>query len=410
MPTNQTQPLIFNINNYKFSKHIIKTEKNSAIIPLGILPGFNPNIDTANYDFEKDLMHNFTFIDLIPVSYSLKMLEGFYDMIKVSNPYSFAKGFFSDNETAYRKKLKTEMSKKLSGSLYQYSEDQNNAVAQAIAKILNQYFGNYFNDKTLYTLRLIGSQDSVYSETLQNRFGDNNIVDQLSTFSGGLGGALISNIAQSTGKGGNAVIGIAHKAMQALKEIPKYNYDVGINIMKSMASQNSLMNIFTKELLGLQISLPRVFENSNYVDSLNVFLRLTSPTGSDEDIRSYILAPLIILMTMAAPLSFDGVTYGYPPIWQIKSYGNSFQTVGVIDVITITRGSMETTYSDNLEPLSVDVRITLSSLNHHYSSILKDTTKNNLLFENGVGMTSAANIEAGITKKPSDLKIYSINI
>jgi len=399
--------LLYNISNYQIIKHFIQNQSN-VIIPLGILPGYNEVIDTNNFDFEKDLMHNFTFIDLIPVSYSLKMLKGFYDMIKTGNPYNMIQGFFSNQEIQYREQLKTEMSKNFTGSFYEYSADVSNSVAQTFSSALKKYFGNYFSENNLHILRLIGSQDSVFSETLQNRFGDNNIVDDISFFGKNIG-RKFAVIAEKAKAG--SVLSFAGKAFDLFKEIPKYNYEMGINIMKSLAGKTSLGSIFDKELLGLQISLPRIFENSSYIDSLNVFIRLTSPTGTDEDIRSYILTPLIILLTAAAPISFDGITYGYPPVWQIKSYGNSFQTVGIIDVITITRGSMETTYSDNLEPLSIDVRITLSSLNHHYATVLKDITKNSLLLDNGVGMTTAANIEAGITEKPLDnLKIYSIKI
>jgi len=402
--------LLYDISQYKISKHFIQKTPN-IIIPIGILPGYNNLIDTNNFDFEKDLMHNFTFIDLIPVSYNLKMLDFFYDSIKnfaqTGNIFNAVTGSLM-SESEYRQQLKNELNTKFSGSFYEYSADVKNTVAQTFASALKKYFGNFFTENNLYILRLIGSQDSVFSETLQNRFGDNNIVDDISFF----GKNMVRKFAAVAEKANaGSILSVAGKAFDLFKEIPKYNYDMGINIMKSLAGKTSLGSIFDKELLGLQISLPRVFENSSYIDSLNVFIRLTSPTGTDEDIRSYILTPLIILLTAAAPISFDGITYGYPPIWQIKSYGNSFQTVGVIDVITITRGSMETTYSDNLEPLSIDVRITLSSLNHHYATILKDITKNSLLLDNGVGMTTAANIEAGITEKSIDnLKIYSIKI
>jgi hypothetical protein len=406
-----SQTLLFDISKSNYANHII-TEKGKYIVPLGVLPGYNQIIDTQNYYFEKDLLHNFTFTDLIPVSYKLKVLKALYDFFTIGESpldtvIAIGKTMIGNNEEALKK-----FKEGFHGALYEYSDTPHNIVNKNFVKALKNYFGSFFNENSQCILRLIGSQDSVYSETLQNRFGDNNIIDEVNGLTGGFKGLINSFLASSkNGKGG--IIGTAVNTLFTVAQnLPKYNYELGINLMERLASSNSLADIFTKELLGLQISLPRVFENSDYVDSLNIFLRFTSPTGHDDDIKAYIITPLIILLTAAAPISFDGVTYGYPPLWQIRSYGNTFQTIGAIDVVTITRGSMETTYSDNLEPLSIDVRITMSSLNHHYATILMDKlTRSSLLKENGVGMTNAVSIEKGITSdfdtKP---EIISINI
>ena len=401
--TNKTnKPLLYDVKketNFLNYINIAGINNNIRKIYLGVLPGYNENIDTTTYDFEKDLLHNFTFTDLSPVTYDLKMLQTFYKIFNGASSEDFSSGKIFNS--AGKILLSPDDKSHWTGSLYEYNQTNTNSVNTYFTQALNNYFGSAFNAKNIHALRLIGSQDSVFSETIQNRFGDNNIINQLNP--AGIAGAML----QSLGKKGN----VLQSAAGALKNIPKYNYDAGLNLMKKMSTDISLLSLMESQLFGMQISLPRVFENSSYVDSLTLFLRLTSPTGNPKDIRTFILTPLIILMTAAAPISFDGISYGFPPLWQIKSYGNTHQTVGVIDVITITRGSMETTYSDKLEPLSIDVRLTLTSLSHHYATLIRDDiSMESLLDENGVGMTTVANVSEAILNTNERIEKFELNI
>ena len=355
----------------------IENKSLKKILPIGILPGYNSNIDDINFSFSKDLLHNFTFTDLQPVSYDLKMLEGIMETFNAAGlkwDILFKKSTMTEKEYEQALKAFKEYKDKFKGALYEYNEASTNTVNKVVVDALRQNLGDFINLNEIPVLRLIGSQDSVYSETLQNRFGDNNLMAEIEQSPLGMivsPIASVKNMIQSSGKKG--LVGSAiSSTLDLIKTFPKYNYDLGLKLMKEFSYSTSLADLFKKELLGLQISLPRVFEGSNYSESLNIFIRLTSPTGHDDDIRSYILIPILLLLTAGAPISYDNITYGFPPLWKIMSYGNAYQTVGVIDVITISRGSMETTYSDNLMPLSVDVRLTLTSLNHHYIPVLLD--------------------------------------
>ena len=403
MPSNPTINLStsFNFETY-YNKHI-QIQNNNINIPIGILPGYNSKIDSG-FKFTEDLIHNFTFIDLAPVSYYLSFTEKFLEI------------FTNTDISADYKLIKSNLRNFALdvNNLYKYNSKANNTVQTLISESLEISLPNLFknldikNKKTIF--RFIGSQDSVFSETLQNRFGDNNILENISQYTS------VSNMVKSTllkmqgsdSKKAKVLGAGAAGILNVVQNLPKFNYAGGLQLMQSISSSSDIKSLLFKDFLGLQVSLPRVFQSSSYQDSLNVFIKLTSPTGAEEDIRTYILTPLIMLMIISAPFSFDGLTYGLPPIFEINSYGNTKQSVGVIDVITITRGSMETTYNDKFNPLSIDVRLTLSSLNHHFANIIlndskmKNKNSSSTLYKKiGVGLTNNINtVKTFMDNKP----------
>jgi len=313
---------------------------------VGTLPGFNSNIDFASRDFEKDLLRNISFIDFIPATYSIPWVK---DVIAKGLSLINVNGVTGDTTTAGL------------STLYNYTSPDNTATA-VFKKIVERYLGTG-ND--VDGVRLVASNDTVFNESISNQFDENNIIDDLTQ--------LGTSAASKFGRLGKAVEMLANGGTEAASKVAsgiiKMDYEQAFRILGSdtLNGGGMLSDLIKRKALGLTLATPHIFQKNEYQNSITVFIKLTSPTGDKADIEKYIINPLNLCLILAAPLSYDGLTYGVPFIWNIKSYGNVDFSVGAISAITITRGSMETIYNDELLPMSVDVRMTISSLSNNFS-------------------------------------------
>jgi len=354
----------------------IDTTDNRTWIPVGILPGLNSVID-PNYNFEKNLLTNISFIDFIPVVYRQQQISRIIDSITSIASYAVTGKEFKEAKTAVQKLFDIPIN-----GLYEYDASGRNEMAETFKKILEDYLDFKFSS-TNFGIKVIASNDSVFSENLQNDFNENQLLTE--AMNNPLIGGSKAIVRKNIDAINNFIQKTAHvNVMHTVASLPKYSYADALSLLKNFAHDNTFSSILQKEYLGFEIALPRIFRSSRYTNSLNVFIKLTSPSGHPDDVFRYVINPLKLLILMAAPLSGDGMTYFVPPIWQIKSHGNSFMKVGVIDVITVTRGSMETSYSDLLLPTSIDVRITISSLSDHFATVLNKEDLN----KNEVGLTT----------------------
>ena len=113
---------------------------------------------------------------------------------------------------------------------------------------------------------------------------------------------------------------------------------------------------------GKQLSLPKIWKQSDYNPSVMFNVKLVSPYGSPKAIKEFIIAPLVYLLLMASPESGDGLSYGlYQPV-KIKSYGISNINLGAITSIGIRRGGRETAYNAYKQPLQLDITLQVMPL------------------------------------------------
>jgi hypothetical protein len=113
--------------------------------------------------------------------------------------------------------------------------------------------------------------------------------------------------------------------------------------------------------------MPKVWKNSDYNSSMNIMVKLISPSGDTESIRKYIKEPLEILMRAGAPVTFDGVMAGYPMIWEVRAHGLAHFKLGAISALTITRGGNDTVFNKYDEPLNIDVRVMITPVNDGFA-------------------------------------------
>ena len=146
--------------------------------------------------------------------------------------------------------------------------------------------------------------------------------------------------------------------------------------LKSSATDNQLLQILSAQALGIQTALPKMWMRSDYNNTSSFTIKLISPSGHIDDISKYILRPLRILTLACSPVTFDGASFGYPPIWKVETEGLSTSNLSAITAMTISRGGQDTMFNRYNQPTNVDVRLTVEPLVQGFASPMK----NNLNF------------------------------
>jgi hypothetical protein len=340
-------------------------------IIIGTLPGYNTYIDTISGDLQKDLLENITFIDLYLASYSIPFIERLFEAATTSG------GQITEVFKNLYNAMQTNINNALTDPLYEYYSADSNPVASEMVEKFNKAILNCgYNGSSI---RFISANDTTFTQSLSNSYGENN---------------FISDIVDSIGKGignflNNKVKGIGNVAgavFSSLGKLHHISYDEAFKMLSTFSTSNPFLNLFKKNLLGVQIGLPLTFDSSRYSTTLNIFVKLTSPTGNKSDIQKYIINPLKLILSLGAPNSFDGITYSLPFIYKIISYGNTEFKIGAFESIVITQGSVDTTLNDDLLPLSLDVRITFRSLASGFANVVDSTSSV------GLGLESPSNI------------------
>ena len=106
---------------------------------------------------------------------------------------------------------------------------------------------------------------------------------------------------------------------------------------------------------GYRVSLPSIWNDSQYAPNFHARVKLVSPYGHQEAIKEFIIRPLIHLLIMASPKTEDGVSYGDPYTLTIKAYGMNYTPIGMISNMTLHRGGNDSSYNVFKQPLSIDV-------------------------------------------------------
>ena len=115
-------------------------------------------------------------------------------------------------------------------------------------------------------------------------------------------------------------------------------------------------------LKGNKLSLPKIWDNSNYTPTFSVSTRLFSPYGSPKAVKEFIIKPLVYMLLMAVPQSEDMVSYGRPFAVTVRSWGTSFLTLAGITSISLQRGGSDSVYNIYKQPLIINVNMEFTSL------------------------------------------------
>lgn len=198
-------------------------------------------------------------------------------------------------------------------------------------------------NKAVDELRILCTNDSTMTEVFGNTFD-------------------VSTAEQISNKIGDSKIG---QIAQTLKKSVTVDSTMGMHMLRTgsdLIEDNQLLNVIAGKALGIQSSLPKEWFKADYNNSLQLMIKLISPAGDSESIKEYILKPLQYIIMSASPITYDGITYGYPTIWEIEAEGMMKIKLAGVSALTITRGGNETQFNRFNQPLNVDVRMTIEPL------------------------------------------------
>lgn len=349
---------------------LTKASKNCAVI--GKIPGYNKKIDPTG-KYQNILLRDITYIDLLPASYSLNssiqniLTEG-APALDFSDLYKYKSGLGGGNSSDKTVKIFMNVLKTMGAYLktrfkatFRSGAGFNDLYGDEVPKMIAA--GNIAIDKfsNAQSIRILAANDSTFTETISNTYSPKGTLDNISSGILGKAPQMLQNAA-----------GIMQKA-QAI------SYDNALDTLTNFSNNGSLMDVISGKLLGLQFASPNAWQESSYSSTLSLFIKLASPSGDPLSILKYITIPILTLMAAGSPLTINGLTYGMPLIWDVRAYGITRFKVGALAALTISRGSYETVFNADKQPLLVDVRLTIVPLVQdfavQYSKPPRDCTK-----------------------------------
>lgn len=221
-------------------------------------------------------------------------------------------------------------------------------------------------------LRVWMTSEANTTESLTNSYKDNKVVESYDKLLDATSG--VSDWAKSMGKRFGTIHGLVSG-----------EYD-------TISAGLALMD-------GRQLSLPRIWNKSEYTSGFTLSVRLISPYGSPTAFRKYVGEPLLYLISLVSPASYDGVTYGLPPFVHIRSYGGTHIPIAVPQSLTINRNFAESRVNKYKQPLDITVNIEFEQALPGFGALLQggDISDANALDSIMTGSQSQASNVPGIS-------------
>jgi hypothetical protein len=208
-------------------------------------------------------------------------------------------------------------------------------------------------------VKLFINDESVSQETFTNDFGENVMMTKLNSFQN----PLMQSILQSSFSIGGSDAVLPQKLRDYATEGLKSLGDITA-LLTNQALGNvseNVGNLFTELVLGRKISLPSIWNKSDYQTSFSLSVKLLSPYGSPECIKEHIIKPLLYLLILASPRTFDGLTHWKPNYIYVNAFGVTNINLAYIDNISIRRGGNDVAYNLYKQPLMIDVQVSFKS-------------------------------------------------
>jgi len=362
---------------------------NTNVAIIGKIPGYGITLDKGN-NFGKILLRDITYIDMIPATYTINpgMLGAGEDL---SNFYVYDSGNKDTSVYAIFKGVIAEMVKYTKVSFKTIAKNHPILSEESLLKLAEPIFNNW---KRCSSVRILGANDSTFTETISNNFTDNNSGSDITAKGTALGQKTMDSFLPSINKalGGQSVIG----KMQSM------SYGSALDALTNASTHSGLVSLLSGRMLGVQFATPNVWQSSSYNSTLSLFIKLAAPSGDPASILNYITIPILTMMATGAPITRNGVTYAMPLVWDVRAYGITHFKIGAVAAMAISRGSYETVFNSSKQPMLVDVRLTIVPLMQDFAVQYNGTgTK---------GSSTAKTIATGIdnlkelTKEQEELK------
>ena len=330
-------------------------------IYIGKIPAYNSRINDPTIQYEKRLLNNLTVTKFEPIAYRINLdlstakaaIEGaaeLWDPEKdelkagasagVSTTQNTPKyGLYTLGKTLSDKSPVEGLKVSVSDALKTWQDMQKTFGGNPVS----------YNDKVVDSFSIIATTDSTINENITNDYGEN-MINKIPSMLGG----KIESLFQTSTKISSLIKGnVAAVDSQKMLDLLKFKNDLG---------DNQLLQILSAQALGIQTSLPKMWVRSDYNNTSSFSIKLISPSGHVDDVAKYILRPLRILTLACSPITFDGVSFGYPPIWKVETEGLGTSNLSAITAMTISRGGQDTMFNRYNQPTNVDIRLTVEPL------------------------------------------------
>jgi hypothetical protein len=114
---------------------------------------------------------------------------------------------------------------------------------------------------------------------------------------------------------------------------------------------------------GVNISMPKVWESSSAsLPRSSYKIKLISPYGNPYSQLFNIYLPLAMILAGSLPRSTGNSSYTYPFFCQLFDRGRSNINVGMIESVSITRGTSNLAFTKAGHPTAIDVDISIANL------------------------------------------------
>jgi hypothetical protein len=113
---------------------------------------------------------------------------------------------------------------------------------------------------------------------------------------------------------------------------------------------------------GGNMMFPDIWKDSSYTKSLTINMKLHSPSGHPLPMYENIMFPIATLIPLVAPRMTDSSVYIGPPLVRMYSKGWFSVDMGMVESMTIRRGSGINDWTNMRLPRTVDVSLTIREL------------------------------------------------
>ena len=166
--------------------------------------------------------------------------------------------------------------------------------------------------------------------------------------------------------GGGAVAGIINGLFEGIKSVGSY-------------VMNNLSDNFAALSTGASIDIPERYAGSDFSKSHSLKFSLRAPNGDNVSIYQSIIVPLAMLMAAAMPRAAGPNSYMSPFLLRAYCKGMFSIPMGIIESMSITRGSSEFGWSYDSLPTCVDVSLSIKDLSPAMYLSFKDSGITELL-------------------------------
>ena len=323
-----------------------KNTLNMALKDIGNVLKLREDID-PDLRVTKHIRSNLATVDIIPVDYNLRLDSINIKADKMAVAYDFLTPMQVFQDLCSHYDLDDGF-----GGIRLWLTDETQAYED-----FSHSFDNNIIEDAVNTLSGMGKQMRQILRSTGNSNVLNSILDQ--------GPEIVGNAARSAGNFASGLLPGSGNTNTRLGQDTGGSASLAQQLTDIVAG--TAKTAASVVLQGKQVSLPKIWQTSEYKPTFTMNLKLVAPYGSKTAIKHYIVEPLLYLLLLASPRTNDGLSYGLHQPVRLKGYGMSNVNLGAIDNIQIRRGGRETAYNVWKQPLIVEVAVSVMPLSDGFA-------------------------------------------